>query len=196
MESCKEKWKDEGNPGITVTLTGVKEVIEIGASVGATPAGTARVSSCNEASLVVFQSCREGLRQSGCANECFAESFSGIQRKLSFYPPIHLPAGRPALAAVRAAQRQSAQEHGINELGHRLLDAGRVADAIVLFRWNAENFPGSANVYASLGAAHAKAGDLVPAIRNYQHALLLDPRKESARSALPELLKRVKSWPK
>jgi tetratricopeptide (TPR) repeat protein len=160
IAACKDDWKDEGHPGVNVTL--VTGAVEFGFPIGDNPPGTARVSSCNEASLT-----------------------------LSSYPASVLPAGNPALAAARVAERQSAQERGINALGYRLLDEGRAADAIILFRWNAANFPNSANVYEGLGAAHLKAGDLVPAIRNYQRALLLDPERASARRVLEDLTKRA-----
>jgi hypothetical protein len=75
-------------------------------------------------------------------------------------------------------------EAAINSLGYRLLGAGRVPDAIAVFRLNVEAYPRSANAYDSLAEAYLAAGDRAQAIANYRRVLEIDPGNASAADAL------------
>jgi tetratricopeptide (TPR) repeat protein len=59
----------------------------------------------------------------------------------------------------------------INRLGYTLLAKKRTADAIEIFKLNAESYPASANVYDSLGDALSAAGRTDEAIKSYEKAL-------------------------
>ncbi len=59
--------------------------------------------------------------------------------------------------------------------------------AIKIFKFNVELYPGSANVYDSLGEAYLKNGDTALAIKNYEKSLELNLENASAKSALEEL---------
>jgi hypothetical protein len=50
-------------------------------------------------------------------------------------------------------------EPELNTLGYELLGAGRVAEAVEIFKLNVEMFPEAFNAYDSLGEAYAAAGD-------------------------------------
>ena len=79
-------------------------------------------------------------------------------------------------------------EGEINGLGYFLLERGRRDDAIVLFEFNTRAHPKSANVWDSLGEAHAGAGNTKLAIQNYTKALALDPNSDTTKAALKRLL--------
>jgi tetratricopeptide (TPR) repeat protein len=81
----------------------------------------------------------------------------------------------------------SFQEAELNNLGYALLFSGKVVEAIEIFKLNIENFPGSANVYDSLGEAYATSGETDKAIKFYKKALDVDPQTSSAIEALKRL---------
>ena len=64
-------------------------------------------------------------------------------------------------------------EELLNRTGYQLLNDGKTAEAIELFRKNVENYPNSANVYDSLGEAFEKNGQIKQARDNYEKALNL-----------------------
>jgi CubicO group peptidase (beta-lactamase class C family) len=80
-------------------------------------------------------------------------------------------------------------ENALNRVGYDLLDKDRVADAITIFKLNAEEYPKSANVYDSLGEAYTKAGNKRLAIEAYKHSLELDSKNQDAIDRLKELEK-------
>lgn len=78
-------------------------------------------------------------------------------------------------------------ENVLNRLGYRFLALGRPADAVAIFRRNAEQYPASANVYDSLGEGLAAAGDTAAAIQSYRRSLTLDPNNANAVAMLRRL---------
>ncbi|GMT97528.1 hypothetical protein KH5H1_16470 [Corallococcus caeni] len=75
----------------------------------------------------------------------------------------------------------------LNSLGYRLLQTGRAADSIEIFKLNVEMFPQVGNVYDSLGEAYLAVGDKEQARVNYRKALELDPANANAAAALQNL---------
>jgi predicted alpha/beta superfamily hydrolase len=61
-------------------------------------------------------------------------------------------------------------EQLLNQSGYQLLNAGKIAEAIELFKKNVANFPNSSNVYDSLGEALEKNGQKKEARENYEKA--------------------------
>ncbi len=78
-------------------------------------------------------------------------------------------------------------ERALNQIGNGLMDMGRNADAIAIFKLNVEEYPKSGNVYDSLAEAYAKDGQKELAIANYRKALELDPKNQHAADRLKEL---------
>lgn len=78
-------------------------------------------------------------------------------------------------------------ERALNQLGNMLLEKGRNADAIAIFKLNVEEYPKSGNVYDSLAEAYAKDGQKQLVINNYRKALELDPKNQNAANKLKEL---------
>jgi len=90
------------------------------------------------------------------------------------------------LKATRA-DRYDFSEGQLNALGYQLLGAGRVKDAIEIFKLNVEAYPKAPNPYDSLGEAYAAAGERDLAIRNYRKSLELNPQNANAVERLKKL---------
>ena len=88
-----------------------------------------------------------------------------------------------AVAAWLAAERPDVVYHlaGWSDVGASWHEPEQV------FRVNAERYPGSANVWDSLGEAYLKAGDRGQALASYRKALELNPHNEQAAKVLREL---------
>ena len=78
-------------------------------------------------------------------------------------------------------------ETSLNQLGYEALGAEDLDGAVAIFRRNVEEFPGSANVYDSLGEAYLLRGDTALAIENYERSLEINPRNRNASAKLREL---------
>lgn len=78
-------------------------------------------------------------------------------------------------------------ESELNNLGYELLGAGRVKEAVEIFKLNVVAYPASPNAYDSLGEAYVSAGERELAIKNYQRSLELNPQSTSAVEALRRL---------
>jgi uncharacterized protein len=62
-------------------------------------------------------------------------------------------------------------ENVLNGYGYRLMGNNKFDEAIVVFKRNVELYPGSANVYDSLGEGYESAGKLDLASQNFQKAI-------------------------
>jgi hypothetical protein len=78
-------------------------------------------------------------------------------------------------------------ERSLNAFGYELLGEGKAADAVAVFRLNAEQFPESGNVWDSLGEGLLAAGQREEAIEAYEKSLELDPENDNAREKLREI---------
>ena len=82
------------------------------------------------------------------------------------------------------------EEREFNELGYRLVNTGKMREAIEIFKLNIETFPNSANVYDSMGEAYMKNGNTALAIKNYKKVLEMNPESENAKAMLKILEKK------
>jgi hypothetical protein len=78
-------------------------------------------------------------------------------------------------------------ENTINDLGYDYLGQEKYDLAIEVFSYNVRSFPGSWNVYDSVGEAYMKRGARKLAIDNYRKSLSLNPQNEGARNALKSM---------
>jgi tetratricopeptide (TPR) repeat protein len=69
-------------------------------------------------------------------------------------------------------------ENDLNGRGYRLLQEGKIKEAIEVFKLNINFFPTSDNCYDSLAEAYEAAGDKDNAITNYKHSLELNPKSQ------------------
>lgn len=89
--------------------------------------------------------------------------------------------------ALRQGDLYDFSEPELNTLGYELLGAGRVAEAVEIFKLNVEAFPEAFNTYDSLAEAYAVRGDKGLAIKNYRRSLELNPQNTNAAEKLKEL---------
>lgn len=78
-------------------------------------------------------------------------------------------------------------ERYLNTLGYEELDEGHFQDAIRIFALNVAMYPGSSNVYDSIGEAYMDAGNKKEAIKNYEKSLALNPENINAENMLKKL---------
>lgn len=81
-------------------------------------------------------------------------------------------------------------ENEFNQLGYALLSAGKIKEAIEIFKINVEKFPGSGNAYDSLGEAYLNNGQKELALKNYEKALELNPNNSNASQVIKNLRER------
>jgi len=78
-------------------------------------------------------------------------------------------------------------ENTMNNLGYQLMGAKKLDEAIAVFKQNVELYPGSANVYDSLGEGLEAAGKFDSATQNFQKAIEMATKNNDG--ALPEFKK-------
>lgn len=83
-----------------------------------------------------------------------------------------------AIEAFREAKRYTTQDFIIYELGHALLEAGKVKEAVAEFREGVSIAPQNANLRYSLGLALIKDGNKKAALAEFRKAIELAPGTE------------------
>jgi CubicO group peptidase (beta-lactamase class C family) len=78
-------------------------------------------------------------------------------------------------------------ERSLNALGYALMQEGRPADAVGIFRFMVESYPQSGNAWDSLGEGLANDGERDEAIRAYRRSLELMPENANAQAWLEKL---------
>jgi CubicO group peptidase (beta-lactamase class C family) len=82
-------------------------------------------------------------------------------------------------------------EPELNNLGYRLLRAGKTKDAVEIFKLNVEMYPQGFNTYDSLAEAYESVNERDLAVTNYKKSIELNPKNTSA----VERLKRLEQGP-
>ncbi len=75
----------------------------------------------------------------------------------------------------------------LNLVGNRLLQHGKVKEALEFFKLNVDSYPDKASVYDSLGDAYLANGDKQQAAKNFKKSLELDNANTSAIESLRSL---------
>jgi len=101
-----------------------------------------------------------------------------------------LSAGMAQFKELKKSDSYKLDESEINGAGYRLLQSGKVAEAIEMFKINVEAFPKSGNAYDSLGEAYLKNGNKELAIVNYKKSVALDPGNTNGKKVLEEISKK------
>lgn len=78
-------------------------------------------------------------------------------------------------------------ENRLNSLGYRLMAEKRYQGAIAVLKLNVELYPGSWNVYDSLGEAYMLNGDKALAVKNYEKSLELNPKNSNGAKMVQKL---------
>ena len=88
---------------------------------------------------------------------------------------------------ARAPRRPVFSESFLNQLGYRLVNQKRLAQAIEIFKLNVEAYPSSANVYDSLAEAYMLSGNKEMAIKFYEKSIELNPDNRGAIETIKKL---------
>ncbi len=127
--------------------------------------------------------------------EEFNDAALGFLKGAEFYAALR--AGDAARAAAVARRLRAADpgftpapENELNAAGYRFLQEGRPAEAVEIFRLNAELHPDSWNAWDSLGEGQAAAGETEAAIASYRKSLELNPDNANGRQAIERLEER------
>ena len=96
-----------------------------------------------------------------------------------------LRTGKASVGYLRA--RPDVPEAAVNSVGYSLLRAGRVPEAVEVFRLNTQRHPESWNAWDSLGEALAKDGRRAEAIQSYGKSVELNPKNANGMAALQKL---------
>jgi uncharacterized protein len=78
-------------------------------------------------------------------------------------------------------------ELAVNSLGYQYLAQNKLEEAVAVFKWNVQHYPGSWNVFDSMGEAFAMKGDTKLAIENYEKSIALNPNNTAGIEALKKL---------
>jgi CubicO group peptidase (beta-lactamase class C family) len=75
----------------------------------------------------------------------------------------------------------------MNDLGYTFLNKNDFQMALAVFRANTEIYPGSGDVWDSLGEAEYKAGDKAASLVDYEHSLKLDPGNAGGKTMIEKI---------
>lgn len=92
----------------------------------------------------------------------------------------------------RARPARRLNEAQINRLGYALVERGKSAEALKIFKLNIEDYPNSANTYDSLAETYLGIGEKELAREFYKKALEVDPKYPNA-GAAAEVLKKIEA---
>jgi len=70
-------------------------------------------------------------------------------------------------------------ENEMNMTGYQFLQAGKLNEAVAIFKLNIQSFPKSSNVYDSYGEALMAQGNKTEALENYKQSVKLNPGNEN-----------------
>jgi len=80
-------------------------------------------------------------------------------------------------------------EPELNALGYRLMQTGKMKEAVEIFKLNVEAYPQAFNTYDSLAEAYMNTNERELAIKNYKKSLELNPKNTGAIENLKKLEK-------
>lgn len=95
--------------------------------------------------------------------------------------------GMKRYKTLKEDQTYAVKENEMNMIGYRLLQSGKIDEAIAVFKINVDEFPESGNVYDSLGEAYLEAGQKELAIENYKKSVEIDPQNINGINILKKL---------
>lgn len=96
-------------------------------------------------------------------------------------------AGMKEFQKLKADDTYALDEAEMNNIGYRLLQNGKVNEAIEVFKLNTKEFPNSWNTYDSLGEGYMVAGQKDLAISNYEKSIEMNPDNENGKKMLAKI---------
>jgi tetratricopeptide (TPR) repeat protein len=93
-------------------------------------------------------------------------------------------------AILREKSRYEFDRVSLDRLGKDALDAGKIDEAVEIFKLIVDVLPPSADAHESLADAYRLRGDGPRAIEHYKEALKIDSERERVKAMLRELEKK------
>jgi predicted alpha/beta superfamily hydrolase len=137
--------------------------------------------------------------------------YAGLRMVFADWPMPRDSTGMPqgGMAGLEKHYRELSQRYGyhielpenaVNGLGYGLMGAKKFDEAIAVFQRNVELYPGSANVYDSLGEGYENAGKLDLASQSFQKAIDVgtktgDPGLDSFKDHLKRVTAKTSATP-
>jgi tetratricopeptide (TPR) repeat protein len=122
----------------------------------------------------------------------FRDLLTSVEEHRSVIAMIASGRAAEALKAITSAKSGAlTREDVLNDLGYRLLTAGKANEAVQVFRHAVTRYPRSANAWDSLSEAAEAAGAKKDAVRYAQKALELVSRDASLSEAARENIRRA-----
>src|SRR5882724_9418557 len=147
--------------------------------------GVAIMANSDNGILVADEYIRSLAKEYGWKNKPEARSISGQMMLIGA-----LKGADAVLSSYEELEHSGGkkpEEFILNMMGYQMLSRGDTGGAIKLFLKNVHTYPGSSNVYDSLGEAYAAAGKKELAIENYEKSLKMDPKNKNAEEWLKKL---------
>jgi tetratricopeptide (TPR) repeat protein len=117
------------------------------------------------------------------------ENFTNLRTKAGL---LEKKGDTKAAAALRERSMKIATEADINLHGYQLMSADKMDEAIAMFKKNVKDYPGSWNVYDSLGEAYERKGEKKLAVENYSKALSM-VKDDDNKKRISGILTRLKA---
>jgi CubicO group peptidase (beta-lactamase class C family) len=105
---------------------------------------------------------------------------SGIEAAVALYRDLK----------VKSAATYNFAEPELNVLGYRLMQTGKIKEALEIFKLNVEAYPQGFNTYDSLAEAYMNMNQRDLAITNFKKSLELNPQNTNAAEMLKKLEQR------
>ena len=122
------------------------------------------------------------------AEKNFGEFRKGLDKAEELLSTDNIKANEEAYVALNLLlQNNLAGEIDFNFLGYQYLGEKKYDIAVAIFSFNAEKFPGSSNVWDSLGEAYMNSGNSELAVKNYEKSLQLDPGNDNAKQMIAKM---------
>ncbi len=96
-------------------------------------------------------------------------------------------AGMKKFKELKADDSYALMEPEMNQIGYRLLQNGKIKEAIEVFKINVAEFPDSWNTYDSLGEGYMMDGKMEKAIENYEKSIKMNPENENGKKMLEKI---------
>ncbi|MBU2940500.1 serine hydrolase [Lacinutrix sp. C3R15] len=89
--------------------------------------------------------------------------------------------------SIKSSSDYTLEEREINTIGYQLLQEEKIDEAVTVFKWNVEAFPGSYNAYDSYAEGLMHQGNKELAIENYKKSLVINPNNQNGIDYLKKL---------
>lgn len=176
------------------------QVIEHGGNIFGFSTGFWRMPEDRNTIILLDNSSTGKIREIGNGLKQILYGGTPLNPKIPVYSAMHkwIESDGFASAEIRyweifkgSSDRYDLTESQLNILGDYYLNHVQIQNAIHVFELNSEAFPGSANVFESLGEAHVEAEHFETARENYLKVLELDPSHSNAKRMIEILNSKI-----